>query len=256
MMRARPSNGRPIASSPRRANGWPRLPERAVDEPFTLVHGSPRDPTWEYVFTAGIARAQPVVASTPSTAWSAIPTSPSSIARKAGAWRASRSTTATTIKLGSQRVIANPGSVGQPRDGDPRASAMILDTDSRHAGMAPRRVSDRTSPEADGRAQAAAAARRAGCSTACDRRDDQMSDPSDRPARLDEAVAARPQARRPTHARRAAACPVLPLFRPGHARRARVRLRAADGHRPGARERPPRAVRPARCRSTRRSTSG
>ena len=25
--------------------------------PFTLVHGSPRDPTWEYVYSAGVARA-------------------------------------------------------------------------------------------------------------------------------------------------------------------------------------------------------
>ena len=33
------------------------LPQRAVDEPFTLVHGSPRDPTWEYIFTAAVARA-------------------------------------------------------------------------------------------------------------------------------------------------------------------------------------------------------
>ena len=31
--------------------------------------------------------------------------------------------------LGDQRLIVNPGSVGQPRDGDPRASAMMLDTD-------------------------------------------------------------------------------------------------------------------------------
>ena len=33
-----------------------QLPQRQVEDPFTLVHGSPRDPTWEYVFTASIAR--------------------------------------------------------------------------------------------------------------------------------------------------------------------------------------------------------
>ena len=33
------------------------------------------------------------------------------------------------MKLDGRRTIVNPGSVGQPRDGDPRASAMLLDTD-------------------------------------------------------------------------------------------------------------------------------
>jgi diadenosine tetraphosphatase ApaH/serine/threonine PP2A family protein phosphatase len=35
-----------------------------------------------------------------------------------------------TLVLDSRRVLANPGSVGQPRDGDSRASAAILDTSS------------------------------------------------------------------------------------------------------------------------------
>ena len=30
---------------------------------------------------------------------------------------------------GSKRFMLNPGSVGQPRDGDPRASMMIVDSD-------------------------------------------------------------------------------------------------------------------------------
>ena len=32
------------------------------------------------------------------------------------------------MKLDGPRTLLNPGSVGQPRDGDPRASAMLLDT--------------------------------------------------------------------------------------------------------------------------------
>ncbi len=39
----------------------------------------------------------------------------------------------STLELGGRRALLNPGSVGQPRDGDPRASFMILDPD---AGMA------------------------------------------------------------------------------------------------------------------------
>jgi diadenosine tetraphosphatase ApaH/serine/threonine PP2A family protein phosphatase len=32
--------------------------------------------------------------------------------------------------LGAARLIINPGSVGQPRDGDPRASYMLFDGDA------------------------------------------------------------------------------------------------------------------------------
>jgi diadenosine tetraphosphatase ApaH/serine/threonine PP2A family protein phosphatase len=34
------------------------------------------------------------------------------------------------VVLGPERVILNPGSVGQPRDGDPRASYAILDDEA------------------------------------------------------------------------------------------------------------------------------
>jgi diadenosine tetraphosphatase ApaH/serine/threonine PP2A family protein phosphatase len=34
------------------------------------------------------------------------------------------------LSLEPGRLIANPGSVGQPRDGDPRASYLILDTEA------------------------------------------------------------------------------------------------------------------------------
>ena len=35
------------------------------------------------------------------------------------------------LRLDERRCILNPGSVGQPRDGDPRACAMLLDTETR-----------------------------------------------------------------------------------------------------------------------------
>ena len=34
------------------------------------------------------------------------------------------------VVLGAGRMIANPGSVGQPRDGDPRASYLLFDTET------------------------------------------------------------------------------------------------------------------------------
>ncbi len=34
------------------------------------------------------------------------------------------------LALGQERLIINPGSVGQPRDGDPRASYVLLDEEA------------------------------------------------------------------------------------------------------------------------------
>jgi len=35
------------------------------------------------------------------------------------------------LELGEDRLIINPGGVGQPRDGDPRASYAVYDSDAR-----------------------------------------------------------------------------------------------------------------------------
>src|SRR4051794_30663858 len=40
-------------------------PLRATQQTFSLVHGSPRDPTWEYITTAAVARANLAVLTTP-----------------------------------------------------------------------------------------------------------------------------------------------------------------------------------------------
>ena len=37
------------------------------------------------------------------------------------------------IDLSTGRWLLNPGSVGQPRDGDPRAAWLLLDTDEKFA---------------------------------------------------------------------------------------------------------------------------
>jgi diadenosine tetraphosphatase ApaH/serine/threonine PP2A family protein phosphatase len=35
-----------------------------------------------------------------------------------------------TLELNGRRLILNPGSVGQPRDGDPRSGYLLIDTDA------------------------------------------------------------------------------------------------------------------------------
>jgi diadenosine tetraphosphatase ApaH/serine/threonine PP2A family protein phosphatase len=117
--------GRRIGSE---ARAWLEgLPERLEADDMTLVHGSPRDPTWEYVTTSPAARANLEAFSTPYClhGHTHIPV----------AWRDDdgnielvRPSDRSELGLDARRLLLNPGSVGQPRDGDPRASALILDT--------------------------------------------------------------------------------------------------------------------------------
>lgn len=114
------------------------LPEIVIKDDFTLVHGSPGDPLWEYVLTPMTAAINAALFSTTfcllghshiplifllaeniAVQIPFIPDNP--------------------VKLAYDRMIINPGSVGQPRDGDSRASYILCDSDS--AAVCLRRVS-------------------------------------------------------------------------------------------------------------------
>jgi len=77
---------------------------------YAICHGSPRDPLWEYIFDArtaayamaGLAVLRCCVGHTHVPA---------------------------RFPVGDAKVMINPGSVGQPRDGDPRASYAVLDVE-------------------------------------------------------------------------------------------------------------------------------
>ena len=104
------------------------LPLRLETEDHTVVHGSPRDPVWEYVVTAAAAKASFLHFDTSRclVGHSHIPF----ICRpqEDGAVFLDFPLD-TPVLLGTDRLIINPGSVGQPRDGDPRASYAIYDSD-------------------------------------------------------------------------------------------------------------------------------
>ena len=97
---------------------------------FTRVHASPCDPNWEYVYSSGIARAN---LDCFSTAYCLVGhTHVPLVFRQSGpGLETVRPQLDAKLPLGEARLIINPGSVGQPRDGDPRASAALLDTDAR-----------------------------------------------------------------------------------------------------------------------------
>jgi diadenosine tetraphosphatase ApaH/serine/threonine PP2A family protein phosphatase len=106
------------------------LPLTLVDGDFTLAHGSPRSPIWEYVLTVEQARAN---FSAFSTDYCLIGHShvPLLFGDSSAAGPPPRPWPATTepVSLVGRRWLINPGSVGQPRDGDPRAAYLEIDTD-------------------------------------------------------------------------------------------------------------------------------
>lgn len=110
-----------------------KLPVTLERPPFTLVHGSLLDPVWDYVLPqyqtparlAEVFRMQrtqfclvgqshvPLVCAEASLHFASL---------EEGGWELP--TTA--------RLIINPGSLGQPRDGDARASYLLYDEGRRH----------------------------------------------------------------------------------------------------------------------------
>ncbi len=108
------------------------LPERREEGEFTLVHGSPLDPTWEYVTTAASARANIAAIST-THGLNGHTHVPLAFVLDGARMSWTMPGTGPPPELDGHRLLLNPGSVGQPRDGDPRASYLILDLAARRA---------------------------------------------------------------------------------------------------------------------------
>lgn len=101
------------------------LEPRRSEPGVGLYHGSPRDPIWEYVVSAEAAAG--AFAADPSPV---ILVGHSHIAlaiELADELRGGAVPEGTSVSLRSGRWLLNPGSVGQPRDGDPRAAWLLLD---------------------------------------------------------------------------------------------------------------------------------
>jgi diadenosine tetraphosphatase ApaH/serine/threonine PP2A family protein phosphatase len=107
------------------------LPTLQVAGEFTLAHGSPRSPVWEYLLNAEAARASfdhfegPFCLVGHTHVPSVFAQAPD------GTVQAHRVMGDAEIALArpGYRFILNPGSVGQPRDDDPRAAYLLIDTD-------------------------------------------------------------------------------------------------------------------------------
>ena len=110
------------------------LPLVASREEFSLVHGSLREPVWEYVVDADAARAC-LARSATTHCCNGHTHLPAAFSWRDGSTRvdAREPRAGERIDLSHGRVLLNPGSVGQPRDGDPRAAWVLLDLDARTA---------------------------------------------------------------------------------------------------------------------------
>jgi diadenosine tetraphosphatase ApaH/serine/threonine PP2A family protein phosphatase len=105
------------------------LPERATLHGCELVHGSPREPTWEYVTSVPVARANLAVLREPIGLHGHTHI-PVAFVDQDGRVDVVGPGRDSSLELRGRRALVNPGSVGQPRDGDPDASYMILDQEA------------------------------------------------------------------------------------------------------------------------------
>ncbi len=96
---------------------------------FTLVHGSPRQPAWEYINSLGAAEGNFKCFKTPYCLVGHTHI-PMSFKQEAGATSAAPLSETVGLVLGKASLILNPGSVGQPRDSDPRAAYATYDSGS------------------------------------------------------------------------------------------------------------------------------
>jgi diadenosine tetraphosphatase ApaH/serine/threonine PP2A family protein phosphatase len=101
-----------------------------------LFHASPRDPVWEYVLSTEQADAcldatEERIALIGHSHVSLFFVRPGG--DEHSGIRGAQASDGTLLDLGDGEWLVNPGSVGQPRDGDPRAAWLELDTEEQTA---------------------------------------------------------------------------------------------------------------------------
>jgi predicted phosphodiesterase len=111
-----------------------RLEPQGAAHGVALYHGSARDPIWEYVLsdeaafvTIALANAPLVLVGHSHVALQ--------IVLSGEELNGGSASDGTELELGGVQALLNPGSVGQPRDSDPRAAYLLLDLDAQRASF-------------------------------------------------------------------------------------------------------------------------
>ena len=109
-----------------------RLEPQGSAHDVALYHGSARDPVWEYVLSDAAALATFELAGSPL-----VLVGHSHVALALGVVDeqlvGGLAPDGSGVSFADDRWLLNPGSVGQPRDGDPRAAYLMLDLQERVA---------------------------------------------------------------------------------------------------------------------------
>jgi predicted phosphodiesterase len=110
------------------------LQPKGEREKAALFHASPRDAVWEYVLSPEVALASLQATEAPLVlvGHSHVPLA---IALEGKSVHGGLAEGGADVDLGDARWLLNPGSVGQPRDGDPRAAYLDLDLDAGRASF-------------------------------------------------------------------------------------------------------------------------
>lgn len=111
------------------------LPTVLEEDDFTLVHGSPREPVWEYIISTAVARENFTYFKTKYclVGHSHMPLIFSY--SEDGEFSSTGFTPGISLALGKSKLIINTGGLGQPRDGDPRASYAIYDSETKQVKL-------------------------------------------------------------------------------------------------------------------------
>jgi predicted phosphodiesterase len=96
---------------------------------ISLFHGSIRDPIWEYVLTADVADAS-LRAQRTDLALVGHSHVQLALALGGSGLEGGKAEPDQEVQLDGSKRLLNPGSVGQPRDRDPRAAWLLLDTEA------------------------------------------------------------------------------------------------------------------------------
>src|SRR5262245_25426169 len=107
-----------------------RLEPAGTAHGVALYHGSARDPIWEYVLSDEAA-----LATLELTDSALVLVGHSHVALRVVESGIELAPVGTELELAGVRALLNPGSVGQPRDGDPRAAYLLLDLETQHASF-------------------------------------------------------------------------------------------------------------------------
>ena len=138
------------------------LEPKDTEHEVGLYHASPRDPIWEYVLAVDQAREcmEEQSARVSLIGHSHVALWFSDGDGLPGADGGGQAEGGKEIDLSEGRWLLNPGSVGQPRDGDPRAAWLELDTDSWNGDLSPHELRHRRGGGGDQGRRPAGAARR------------------------------------------------------------------------------------------------